>query len=169
MPYVVQMHGEPGSGKTTLAKEIARALPGVALELDVTTDALIRVGVDPGEDGASTYEVHYSLATSLLLMGHNVVLDNPVFRERVELRSESLSEFGSWLMIECVCSDEPETARRLASRERLPVQSSVVAEWRQRPGTRAPHSPRLVVDTTGSLKDCVLRALEYITSRESSR
>lgn len=166
MPYVVQMHGFPGSGKTTLAREIARALQGVVLELDITTDAPIRAGVDPGADGATTYEVHYAFAESLTTMGHSVVLDGAVFRASVETRSRSLASRGDWCMIETVCDDEDERRRRLAARTALPLQATNLGDWRLKSGTAEPRSPRLSIDTQAPLRDCVTQVMAYILAHE---
>ena len=101
------MHGEPGSGKTTLARALASPLGAVVLEMDIVTAALIRTCVFVEPPGSAVYEVHYSLAADLLRQGLSVVLDNPVYRPFVEDRSQAVArEAGAaWVMIECVCSD----------------------------------------------------------------
>ena len=42
---VVQMHGMPGSGKSTVARELGQRIAAVVLDKDVIKAALLRSGV----------------------------------------------------------------------------------------------------------------------------
>ena len=67
--FVVQMHGEPGSGKTTLARALAPALPAIDLDKDVISSALIRSGIAQESQGPAAYESLREVARALLTQG----------------------------------------------------------------------------------------------------
>ena len=162
---VVQMHGEPGSGKSTVARELGRRLGAVVLDKDVIKSALLSGGI--GWDAASSgaYEVYFAVARSLVEQGHRVVLDNPVFWPRVEdqwLATAALAGSPA-ILIECVCTDRAELRRRLASRAALASQPREPLDLTRHEGA-APTSfePRLVLDTTQALETVVEDAMAYV-------
>ena len=82
MAYLVVIYGAPFSGKSSVAAELARSLPGKSAVLSV--DALLRDAiVVPDEDAVSELEmVHMQtqLLTSNMLKNHyNVVVEGPFF------------------------------------------------------------------------------------------
>ncbi len=165
------MHGEPASGKTTLARALAAKLNAVVLEMDVITAALVRSTVDVSAPGSVVYELHYSIAEHLLGQGISVVLDNPVYRAFVEQRSRTVADgFGAaWTMIECVCYDTDAVSECLRQRDRFPHQSQQMANWREVPGTSEPGSERLIIETNAPLEQCVRLALDYVNRAASDR
>ncbi len=162
---VVQMHGEPGSGKSTVARAIAPYIGAVVLDKDVIKAALLRSGVPERQAGPAAYEVYFAQAEDLARLGHSVILDNPVFWPRVEQRwLELAAQVGSPpLLIECVCSDRAELERRLGSRDALESQPRTPLDLTRHPGSAATaFEPRLTLDTTRALSDLVEEALSFL-------
>ncbi len=162
---VVQMHGEPGSGKSTVARALAPRIGAVVLDKDVIKAALLRAGIQEAQAAPAAYDVCFAQADDLLRLGHSVILDNPVFWPSVEERWLALCERASSprVLVECVCADETELQRRLATRDALESQRRSLLDLARHPGA-APTSfePRLVLDATRSLADLVDEALAYI-------
>ena len=162
---VVQMHGEPGSGKSTVARAIAPHIGAVVLDKDVTKAALLRSGVPEEQAGPAAYEVYFSQANDLVRLGHSVILDNPVFWPSVEQRWHALADVAGSprLLIECVCADRAELERRLVTRDALESQPRAPIDLTRHPGSAATaFQPRLTLDTTGALPDLVEQALAYL-------
>lgn len=160
---VIQMHGEPGSGKSTFARALGLRLPAVVLDKDVITSALLRAGVDPSTAGGASYESMRGLAARLLDDGHSVILDSPCFWPQIESATKELAAScgAPWAMIECVCPPRLVEAR-LASRERLDSQPTVRGAGAGRQGMYLPDCERLVLETTQPVETLVGLALDYL-------
>lgn len=162
------MHGEPGSGKSTVARALGPRLGAIVLDKDVIKAALLRAGIAELQAAAGAYEVFFSQARSLVAAGHSVVLDNPVFWQPVERRwLEIARHAGSpGILIECVCSDRDELVRRLATRDALESQPRAPLDLRRHPGSAAtPFQPRLTLDSTRPLDEIVAEAVAYIRTQ----
>lgn len=162
---VVQMHGEPGSGKSTVAQALGQQLGAVVLDKDVIKAALLRSGIAERDAAAGAYEVYFAQARAFVAAGHSVVLDNPVFWESVERRWLDLAAFAGsrGILIECVCRDRDELVRRLTTREALESQPRVPLDLVRHPGSAATtFEPRLTLDTTRPLAELIDEALAYI-------
>jgi predicted kinase len=165
---VIQMHGEPGSGKSTVAAELAARIGAVVLDKDVIKAALLRVGIAEKEAASGAYEVFFAQARALAEAGQSIVLDNPVYWETVESRwLEIADEAGSpRILIECVCPDDSELERRLSTREALESQPRVRLNPDRHPGiAETQFEPRLILDTTLPLADLVRSAVAYVDAR----
>jgi len=168
---VVQMHGEPGSGKSTIARAIAPRIGAVVLDKDVIKAALLRSGIAEVQAAPGAYEVYFAQADDLVRLGHRVILDNPVFWPRVEQRWHALCERAGSppILIECVCPDQAELSRRLATRLVLESQPREPLALPRHPGAAATSfQPRLVLDTTRPLDDLIADARAYIRSRTAA-
>ena len=163
---VVQMHGEPGSGKSILAKALGEALPAVVVDKDVIKSALLRSGVAEQVAGPAAYEAYFDLCAEVLRQRYSVVLDNPVYWPMVEEKSLRLARDAgaSHVMIECLCPDREELARRLSSRERRHSQPTTPLDLSLLPGAIEPKTRRLTLDTSRPVEELVQQALGYITS-----
>jgi predicted kinase len=161
---VVQMHGVPGSGKSTVARALAPAIDAVVIDKDVIKSAVLRAGVREEQAGAAAYEVYFDVAAEMVRLGHSVILDNPVFWPRVEEKWLALAKLAGspLLMIECICADERELRHRLATRDAAESQPREPLDLRRYPGTIEVTRDRLTLDTTRALDAIVEEALAYV-------
>ena len=166
---VVQMHGEPGSGKSTVARALGQRLGAVVLDKDVIKAALLRAGIAEQQAAPGAYEVFFAQAHALVAAGQSVILDNPVYWEPVERRWFEIAEAAGSprILIECVCPDRKVLVHRLATRDAVESQPRDPLDIRKHPNS-APtqYQPRLTLDTTARpVDDLVAEALAYIDGR----
>jgi predicted kinase len=162
---VVQMHGEPGSGKSTVARAIAPRIGAVVLDKDVIKAALLRAGIAEADAAPAAYEAYFAQAESVVELGHNLILDNPVFWPSVERRWLALCERADSpaVLIECMCANQTELRRRLMARNALESQPREPLDLSRHLGaTTTSFQPRLVLDTMRPITDLVDNALAYI-------
>jgi predicted kinase len=162
------MAGHSGTGKSTLARAIARETKSVLLDKDVIMAGAIRAGVDSSLVAPVAYEIGWALARSALGIGQNVILDNAAYFVSIRDKGDQLArELGArYYIIECVLADEQEQEARLASRSRehslQPASLGDFDRYYTRPGTGPISEPHLEIDTGRPLLVCVQEALEYI-------
>jgi predicted kinase len=166
--FLLQMHGESGAGKSTMALAIGRATGAVVLDKDCIKGPLIEGGIEDPQAGGLAYDVFYLLAESILGQGFSVVLDSPVFWPRIAERGRALasSAGAAYFIVECRCEDAALQEQRLTTRPRLASQPGSRAELAvalARPGVvRELAEPHLTIDTTQPVDVCVAQALRYI-------
>jgi predicted kinase len=114
---LVVFAGLPGTGKTTIAREVARRTGALYLRID-TIEQSIRAGVPEGEIGVAGYAVALALARENLSAGQVVVADavNPVPEARDSWRDITAKLSTRLIEIEIICSDAQEHRRRVEAR-----------------------------------------------------
>ena len=162
------MAGLPGSGKSAVAEDLARALDCAVLSVDPVEAALWRSGVDRDQPtGLAAYVVVEALAAEQIALGHDVVVDavNAVEPARDQWRQLAERTGALLRFIEVRCSDEREHRRRLETRERRlgdfrePSWESV---QERRAGFRAWSDDRLVLDSMLPREANLRTALDYL-------
>lgn len=144
---LIVLSGLPGVGKTTIAREVARAICAVLVRIDSIEQALRNAGVNVEAEG---YRVAYVVAEDNLRLGRTVIADcvNPWPLTRREWRAVAERASVPCLDVEIVCSDREQHRSRVEAREpdidghALPSWADVLARDYQ-PWT----TDRLVVDT----------------------
>lgn len=111
--------GLPGTGKTTVAKELARALAAAYIRIDTLEQAFIG-SVDSGVDiGPAGYMAGYAVAKDNLSSGLTVIADsvNALQLTRDAWRSVATEMGVGILEIELICSDESVHCQRVEARQ----------------------------------------------------
>jgi predicted kinase len=124
--------GLPGTGKTTLARELARDREAVHLRIDTIEQALREAGLPV--HGPEGYLVAYAVAADNLRLGRDVVADsvNPIRITRQAWRDVADRCNARFVEIEVTCSDETEHSTRVEARStdipglKLPTWSEVL-------------------------------------------
>jgi predicted kinase len=153
---LVQMHGHPGSGKSTIARALGKALPAVVIDKDVIASALIRTGLPFGEAGPLSYQVMYAQAARFLADGLSVVFDSPCFWPIIEETTRRVAREANadWRMVETACPDAVRD-ERLANRLGLESNPKERDRGPMRPGMSHPECERVSVDTTAPVFEAV--------------
>lgn len=149
-PILIAFGGLPGTGKSTIARQVAGETVGAYLRIDTIEQAILRTRVDTHDIGPIGYLVACEVARDQLRLGRPCVIDcvNPLPVTRAMWRDLARECSVPLLEIETVCSDAVEHRRRVETRSadischRLPAWSEVMgrdyAPWDR---------DRLVLDT----------------------
>lgn len=157
-PLLVILGGLPGTGKTTLAGELARATGAVLLRIDTIEVAIWRADPTAPVDDKG-YQAAYGVAEDNLRLGRTVIADsvNSIETSRSAWRAVAARAGAAACEIEIVCSDRAEHRRRVETRA-ADIDGFDPPTWRE-VETREYEpwpSATLVIDTAGrELADCV--------------
>lgn len=154
--------GLPGTGKSTIARALARRLRATYLRIDVIEQA-IRVARETADAiGPEGYIIAYGVAASNLELGQVVVADsvNPLPITREAWRGVAVRTGAPLLEVELVCTDVAEHRRRVETRTAdipgasLPTWAAVTARsyavWSE---------PHLVIDTARTSAEAAIEIL----------
>lgn len=179
---LIVMAGLPGTGKSTLAKALARALPGVVLNKDQARAALF----PPEEIAYSALQDDLVVHVLLLLAAYYqdrdpqrwIILDGRPFTRQYQVQqvldfaSATTARLGLCAgreiplrFIECVCPEAVARQRleRAARRGAHPAANRDYALYRQMKASAEPlQVPHLVVDTAADPSVCLQQCLNYL-------
>jgi predicted kinase len=168
---VVIFTGLPGTGKSTLAEQVARTVSAPAFNGDWLMGALrpahaALATLDPSEYGEAWFSLLRTLVTRQLMLDQSAVVDDVVSESQLGLWRETAARFSARLfLVECICSDEGVHRARIEGRTRgIPGWHEV--GWDHVERMRAEVTPlnanRLTVDALEPADDNLRRALGYI-------
>ncbi|WP_248307300.1 AAA family ATPase [Bosea sp. FBZP-16] len=159
---LIVFSGLPGTGKTTLARELATRRSAAYLRID-SIEHVMRKALPGNDIGAAGYTMAFAIAGENLSLGVAVVADcvNPVAESRAAWRQLGRASAVPHLDIEVVCSDKAEHRRRVEQRQ-PDVPGFVLPDWASvetrdyQPWT----GDRLIVDTAVLSVEDALRLIE---------
>ena len=127
--------GLPGTGKTTIARELARQIGAIHLRIDSIEQAIRDCSPDAVGLDEAGYRVAYAVAEDNLRLGRTVVADsvNPLQITRDAWLEVGRRAQAIIMEIEVICSDSREHRARVETREsdifglRLPSWEQVIS------------------------------------------
>jgi predicted kinase len=163
---LIEFGGLPGTGKSTLALELANKMQAVLLRIDAIEGALWRNGLQPEQTGVASYSVAHDLAAGHLVRGVPVVADavNAVEPARAGWRELAKEVGAQHYVIETWCSDPEEHRRRVETRT-IDIRDFPRPSWEWVRRVAEEYEPRtdkrLTVDTVHDLEACLSQVLTY--------
>ncbi len=171
--FFVQMSGFPGSGKSTLSRQIAKRTGAVVIDHDIVKSALLHsikgTPLDGKIAGNISYNIDWSLIDFNLSQGHHVIFDSPCLYEEMVDRGIDLAKKynAKYKYVECYLNDINEVNYRLKNRERMISQirevSSEEAFVHTIENSKKPIDFHcLIVDTSRPLVSYINEVINYI-------
>ena len=128
-PVLIAFSGLPGTGKTTIARQVAKTLGATYLRVDTVEQALQQTG-ELAKLVTAGYSVLYALAADNLALGRNVVADsvNPVIWSRNAWHEVANGAAARLIGVEVICDDKAEHRRRVETR-RADIAGHELPDW----------------------------------------
>lgn len=129
-PKLVVFAGLPGSGKSTIARELARRTGAAWLRIDAMDQAIRASGTAPKDLRDWTYRAAQALAADNLALGRDVIGDavNDCREARDGWQAAGARAGAQVLWLEIVCSD-PVLHRRRVEGRTSDIPGLVLPDW----------------------------------------
>ena len=165
---LITLGGLPGVGKTTVARELARAIAAVHIRIDSIEQAIVAANVLAGSIEDAGYRVGYAVAEDNLRLGRTVIADsvNPWPITREAWRDVARRAGVRVVEVEVTCSDAVEHRRRVE--ERLVATRAIRPTWQDvlARDYRPWDGDHLVIDTASRAVDELVATIRATLTAE---
>jgi predicted kinase len=169
MATLIVFGGLPGSGKSSIARELARQTGAFWLRIDSIEQAIRESGIVTGSVDDAGYRAAYAIADDNLRLGRDVIGDsvNGWPETRDAWLGAGVRSGAQVIEVEIICSDLEEHRRRVETRS-SEVRGLILPDWeavtsRDYQAWRRDH---LRIDTAGRrVEDCVRQVRAAIGGR----
>jgi predicted kinase len=166
----VLMAGLPATGKSTLARELARRLDGVVLDKDAVRAALFPGAMTDysAEQDDLCIDAILEAAAYLVRLHKTAFLfiDGRTFARHAQLTRviHAVEETGSaWKILHLACEDDVASARLAATGEHPATNRNFELYHKVKASFEPIVHPKLDLDTSSDIDECVQLALEYLS------
>lgn len=163
--------GLPGTGKTTISKEVAKRLKAIYLRVDTVEQTLKNIDGYPESlvIGSEGYLISYAIAKENLGLGLDVVADsvNSITITRQDWRLVAEESKTVFVEIELICSDKKEHQSRIEKRT-ADIDGHTLPTWKEVLDRDYEHwsSLPMVIDTSRhTVDESVQKIIDYIQGR----
>jgi len=170
-PVLYIFSGLPGTGKSTLAKNVAKLLGAVYIRID-TIEQGIRDLCNFNVQGEG-YRLAYRIVEDNLKIGNNVISDqcNPVNLIRKEWNEVAIKNNCKYINIEILCSDKDEHKNRIKNRE-TEIENLKLPVWKE--VTEREYEPwneeHIIIDTANkTIEESTNELMEKINKEQNNK
>ncbi|MFQ5887603.1 MAG: AAA family ATPase [Candidatus Hydrothermarchaeales archaeon] len=114
--------GLPATGKSNLARNLAKRLKGQVLNTDIVRKELLEKPTYSDEEKELIYDVTFLIARYLLFNRRNVIIDGTFYKKRLRDRMREMARVAGtkFKIVECACPEDVVRGRmeRRAERKR---------------------------------------------------
>lgn len=171
MKWLILMKGHPGSGKSTIARALGRALVCPVVDKDDVLDWFWFLDETNPKAGRYAYDAMWQLAETQLSLELSVICDSPLsevvgYQDGLAL---AIRHHAKLLVVECVCPNEAEWRCRIEARASKGKPAHHIVTWEQmlallerygdRPNYAIDPAHYVRVDTTQSVETSLQKIL----------
>jgi predicted kinase len=166
---IILMAGLPGSGKSTVARELSARLNGTVLSKDTIRHTLF----EPRDVEYSTQQDDFCMEVMLETAGYilgkhpdrAVIFDGRTFSRRYQI--ERVLQFAErleqqWRIFECICSGQTAEQRLCVQQDHPAGNRDFDLYLRVKAGFEEIRFPKTILDTETSIESCVRHAMSAL-------